>query len=317
MRSAVLFLVFNRPETTRQVFEAIRAAKPPRLYVAADGPRPSRPDDVRRCAEVRDIATRVDWPCDVKTLFRDQNLGCKIGVSEGINWFFEEEEEGIILEDDVLPLQSFFGYCDELLERYRNDERVGLISGCNLIMRRYTPQDSYFFSAYNHIWGWASWRRAWKHYDVAMKDWPNWRDQGGLSEISNGNARFERYWRMTFDKAFAGKIDTWDYQWTFTCWRYGMLSTLPAFNQTNNLGFCAEATHTTASAPKYVTESTPCALDFPLKHPPDVEAVDRRDRLIDRHVFGLTLANDLLLGIRNIPILGPTLSRIRHAIEML
>jgi len=259
---------------------------------------------------------RVNWPCEVRTLFRERNLGCKMAVSEGIRWFFEAEEEGIILEDDVLPLQSFFRYCDELLERYRKDERVGLISGCNLIMRQYTPQDSYFFSTYNHIWGWASWRRAWKHYDTAMKDWPNWRDQGGLSKISNGNARFQRYWRMTFDKVFAGKIDTWDYQWTFTCWRYGMLSALPAFNQTNNLGFCAEATHTTASAPRYVTESTPRTLDFPLKHPANIEAVGRRDRLIDRHVFGLTLANDLLLGIRNIPILGPALSRIRHAIRV-
>ncbi len=316
MRSAVLFLVFNRPETTRQVFEAIRIAKPPRLYVAADGPRPNRPGEAERCAEVREIAMRVDWPCDVRTLLRDQNLGCKIGVSEGINWFFEAEEEGIILEDDVLPLHSFFDYCDELLERYRNDERVGLISGCNLIMRRYTPQDSYFFSVYNHIWGWASWRRAWKHYDVAMKDWPHWRDQGGLRKVSNGNPRFERYWRKILDNAYAGKIDTWDYQWTFTCWRHGMLSALPAFNQTNNLGFCAEATHTTATAPRYVTESIPRSLAFPLTHPTDVELVSQRDRLIDRHVFGLTLANDLLVGIRSIPVIGSSLSRIRHAVRM-
>src|ERR1700690_1974577 len=156
MQSPVLFLVFNRPDTTRRVFEAIRSAQPPRLYVAADGPRGARAGEAERCAEVRRIATAVNWPCEVKTLFRDCNLGCKMGVSSGITWFFEHEPEGIILEDDVLPVPTFFDFCDELLARFRNDDRVAMISGSNLIAGHFDPAESYFFSRCAQIWGWAS-----------------------------------------------------------------------------------------------------------------------------------------------------------------
>ncbi len=168
MRSPVLFLVFNRPDSTRKVFDAIRSARPPKLYITADGPRPDRPAEAKLCSEVRAIASAVDWPCEVKTLFRESNLGCKAGVSSGITWFFSHEDEGIILEDDVLPVPTFFNFCDEMLERYRDDARVSMISGCNLISNHFSPKQSYFFSRYNLIWGWATWRRAWQHYDVAM-----------------------------------------------------------------------------------------------------------------------------------------------------
>lgn len=186
MRSAVLFLVFNRPDTTRKVFEAIRAAKPQRLYVAADGPRMGSACEAGCCAEVRRIVTDVDWLCDVKFLFREQNLGCKMGPYSGISWFFEHEEEGIIIEDDILPLPSFFPYCDELLERYRDDERVGLISGSNIIYKHYRIQDSYFFSQYSLIWGWASWRRAWQTYDIHMHQWPSLKAGSWLKKLRMG-----------------------------------------------------------------------------------------------------------------------------------
>ena len=168
MNSAVLFVIFNRPETTARVFEAIRSARPPRLYVAADGPRTSRSGEADRCRLVREIASRVDWTCELHTLFREANLGCKLGVSGAIDWFFQSETEGIILEDDVVPLASFFGLCDELLETYRDDPKVFAVSGCNLVSSVYRPNHSYFFSRYCHVWGWATWRRAWEHYDVPM-----------------------------------------------------------------------------------------------------------------------------------------------------
>ncbi|MFZ5560842.1 MAG: hypothetical protein ACOY41_04825 [Pseudomonadota bacterium] len=288
MRSAVLFLIFNRPDTTRQVFEAIRAAKPPRLYVAADGPRPTRAGEHECCAEARRIATEVDWPCEVKTLFRDSNLGCKMGVSGGIEWFFEHEEEGVILEDDVLPLPSFFAYCDELLERYRHDDRVGMISGCNLVVKHFAPAHSYFFSRYNHIWGWASWRRAWRHYDVAMRSWREWESSGGLKKISDGSRAFEVYWSECFNNTYAGKIDTWDYQWTFACWRQEMMAVLPAQNQIGNLGFGPGATHTTEELPAYVRESAARLLSFPLHHPLKVERSQHADRLIHAKIFGVS-----------------------------
>jgi len=305
MRSPVLFLVFNRPDTTRQVFEAIRAAKPPRLYVAADGPRIHRQGESERCEEVRRIATAVDWACELKTLFRDQNLGCKMGVSGGINWFFENEEEGIILEDDVLPIRSFFPYCDELLERYRHDERVGVISGCNLISRRFTTKESYFFSRYNHVWGWASWRKVWKHYDVSMKAWPEWRDNGGLTSISDGNKLFQSYWRSIFDNTFQGGLDTWDYQWMFCCWKQGMITALPSHNQTHNLGFAhPDAVHTTNVAPDYIKESLPKPLTVPLRHPDNVERSFEADAMIDKRVLSLSLLFSIKLLIRRIPTLN-------------
>lgn len=313
MRSAVLLLVFNRPESTRQVFEAIRAARPPRLYIAADGPRPSREGEHERCNEVRQIATDVDWPCEVKTLFREINLGCKMGVSTGIDWFFSHEEEGIILEDDILPVPSFFPFCDELLDRYRHEDKVGLISGCNLISKHYNCPHSYFFSRYNHIWGWASWRRAWQHYDVEMRAWPEWKASRLLQQMSDGSRAFESSWSSQFDDTHAGKIDTWDYQWTFAFWRHGMLAVLPAHNQIRNLGFGPEATHTTVAYPIYLVESQPKPLTFPLRHPARIERSLAADRLIERRVFGLTPLMGVALAIKK-TLLGGALIRIYRAL---
>jgi len=318
VNSAVLFLVFNRPDTTLRVFEAIRMAKPPRLYVAADGPRDDREGESERCADVRRIATSVDWPCEVTTLFQDRNLGCKVGPVTGITWFFQHEEEGIVLEDDVLPLPSFFDYCDHLLERYRDDERIGLISGSNLISTRFNPRDSYFFSRYIHIWGWAGWRRTWEHYDVDVRAWPAWRDQGGLRSISGGSRLFESYWRDVFDWAFKGDVDWWSYQLLFTCWRNGMLAVLPAHSQTQNLGFGPDSTHTRGSTPTYLEESVAQALIFPLRHPSRVEADPGVDMMIGRDVHGLTLRgsierhlNTIKRFVRGVPLLGDFLKRLQ------
>ena len=161
-KSAVLFVVFNRPDTTKRVFEAIRLAKPKRLYITTDGPRPNMPDDVQLCKQTREIVSVVDWDCEVKTLFREENAGCKNGVSAAINWFFDHEEEGIILEDDCLPANSFFKFCDTLLEKYRYDTRVRHITGCNLQFGKKWGDASYYFSNLTNGWGWASWRRAWR-----------------------------------------------------------------------------------------------------------------------------------------------------------
>jgi GT2 family glycosyltransferase len=158
MNTAILFLIFNRPDTTRRVMEAIRKARPTRLYVAADGPRPHRVEEVAHCEETKRIATAIDWPCDVKTLFRGNNLGCRRAVSEAIDWFFEHEEQGIILEDDCLPDQSFFPFVEEMLERYRWEESIFTIAGVHFHRQAHQPEHSYFFSRYNRTGG-ASWRR--------------------------------------------------------------------------------------------------------------------------------------------------------------
>ena len=300
MQSPVLFLVFNRPETTAQVFEAIRSARPPKLYVSADGPRSSKEGEVDICSEVQEIATSVDWPCEVKTLFSEVNLGCKLGVSRGITWFFENEEEGIILEDDILPLPSFFKYCDELLEYYRDNDRVAMISGCNLVSNYDNIPDSYAFSAMSHIWGWASWRRSWNKYDVEMSSWTNWEKSKKLSLLSCGNSQFVSYWSEIFQMTFRGDIDTWDYQWLFSCWKADQLSIIPQYNLIENLGFSSDATHTTGDIPTYLSKSSPREIIFPLQHPEIIAQNVKLDKKIFNKVLLLNRKTKLIKWVKKI-----------------
>lgn len=286
MRSPVLFLVFNRPDTTARVFEAIRRAQPPRLYVAADGPRAARAGEQERCEAVRRIAIAVDWPCELATLFRERNLGCKRAVSSAISWFFEHEPEGIVLEDDCLPDASFFPYCDELLDRYRDDPRVMCISGDNFISSVWTPEDSYYFSRYQHIWGWATWRRAWASYDVDMAEWRNGRGSAVVEARLPGEPRAVAYWCRLFDAVANGRIDTWDYQWMYACFRECGLSCMPASNLISNIGFGEGATHTVSPESK---QANLCVSPLPiaLRHPESVEPRIEADRWTSEHVFGL------------------------------
>ena len=303
MKSPVLFIVFNRPETTRKVFQAIRGARPPKLYIAADGPRVERPDEARRCAEVRRIAELVDWPCEIHRLFRDENVGCKLGVAGAVSWFFSQETEGIILVDDVLPVATFFDFCDEMLLKYRDDLRVAMVSGCNLVSNHFEGRESYFFSRYNNIWGWASWRRAWQHFDVAMSAWPAWRDENGLASVSGGNAFFVAYWKRAFDAAHGGSVDAWSYSWLLSTWRSGGLAILPALNQITNIGFGHDATHTNGDPPKYISSSRPQPLSFPLVHPTVIAADARADSFIGSRIFGINAVGSIKSAVASHPII--------------
>jgi hypothetical protein len=167
----VLFIIFNRPGTTQQVFDAIKQQKPKYLFVAADGPRPDKPDDKEKCKATRAIIDQVDWDCNLKTLFRDENRGCGYGPAEAITWFFDHVEEGIILEDDCLPSPYFFKFCSVILERYKSDTRIGIISGTNPLIRWNINQKDYIFSRFGSTWGWATWRRAWMYFDHEMNNW--------------------------------------------------------------------------------------------------------------------------------------------------
>ena len=286
LKTAVLFLVFNRPDTTTQVFEAIRQAKPPRLYVAADGPRADKVGEQEKCEEVRRIATQVDWDCEVKTLFRDKNLGCRLGVSSAIDWFFENEEEGIILEDDCLPSQSFFWFCEELLERYRNDMRIMVVSGDNFQEGSARNEYSYYFSRYSHIWGWASWRRAWSYYEKDMQSWPYIRDNNYLQDILSDKA-VVKYWSKLFETTYQNKINTWDYQWTFSCWIQNGLTVLPNVNLVSNIGFDGDATHTTGKDNPN-SKMLVFNLSLPLKHPNWVIMDKIADDYTQKMIFGTT-----------------------------
>lgn len=265
LETAVLFLIFNRPDTTTQVFNAIRKARPPRLYVAADGPRTDRAGEIELVERVRKIATAVDWHCDVKTLFRDQNLGCKLAVSVAITWFFENEEEGIILEDDCLPNDSFFEFCQILLERYRDDLRVGLIAGTNFSNSKSQLVETYLFSRLIQIWGWATWRRAWKKYDLHMKKWPIFKSKKLMSNLGI-NPKICEYLTHNFDKAYKNDIDTWDYQWSYAAISESLLTVVPSINMVSNIGYGMNATHTKSDSGRAVALTTE-KLKFPIVHP--------------------------------------------------
>lgn len=240
---AVLFLVFNRPDTTARVFEAIRRAKPPRLYIGGDGARKGLAEEAERVGQVRTMVTAVDWPCEVHTLFQEQNLGCKMAVSGAISWFFEQEEMGIILEDDCLPTPDFFKFCEILLKRFQGRQDIFTITGDNFQRGNWRGDGSYYFSKYNHCWGWASWRRAWCHYDGNLSFWPAWRSSKDW--ILKKPDRVERqYWRKIFDKVFGRKVDSWAYPWTACVWYHSGLTVTPNVNLVSNIGFGMHATHT-------------------------------------------------------------------------
>jgi hypothetical protein len=286
---AVLLLIFNRPDHLRHAMAALHAAKPPRVYVAADGPR-AKSGEFEACREARKVATEISWPCEVHTLFRDHNLGCRVAVSTAIDWFFSHEEQGIILEDDCVPSQSFFPYCAELLDRYRDDTRIMSVSGNNFQRGRQISEYSYYFSKYMHCWGWATWRRAWNLYDREMLHWPAFKAAGGLRSISEGSAEFEEVWAHELDKSYCKKINTWDYSFLFSCWANSGLTCLPAINLVSNIGFDAQGTH--LKNPSDGNASIVSGeIQFPLMHPPVVFRSAEADKFEDLHVYKIRKKN--------------------------
>ncbi|MBK1648839.1 glycosyltransferase family 2 protein [Rhabdochromatium marinum] len=315
LQTAVLFLVFNRPDATAQVFAAIRKAKVPRLYVAADGPRSNRPDDAEKVAKVRKIVTAVDWSCEVKTLFRAENLGCKYAVSRGITWFFEQEEQGIILEDDCLPSQSFFWFCDQILERYKNEERIMSIAGTNIFestLINKKTNESYLFSNYALMWGWATWRRAWNKYDLELSSWPSYK-KNNLPTKKPRLTFIERLtWKRILDKTYDGIIDTWDYQWIYSCWTGGGLTILPGVNLVRNIGFSDDATHTKKSYP-ILSNLVEQEMSLSLRHPNQYRANQLADQFISRYWFGASWYN----YFKSLFLLTPGLRQLNSLIKKL
>jgi hypothetical protein len=277
LNTPVALLIFRRPELTARVLAAIRQARPRRLFVVADGPRPDRPDDVEACAVTRAVIDHVDWDCEVTKNYADVNLKCGWRVASGITWVFEHVEEAIILEDDCVPDPSFFRFSQELLERYREDERIMHIAGCTYRRETWPIPSSYYFSCFNGAWGWATWRRAWKYFDLGIKLWPELRNTSWLEDVLEDEIAVQA-WASEFDSAYelVGDV-TWDHQWTFACWANSGLSIVPKHNLVSNVGCGKDATHTFDENDP--TGNLPVAkMTFPLVHPP----VILQDRDLDR-----------------------------------
>ncbi|BAY34689.1 methyltransferase FkbM [Nostoc carneum NIES-2107] len=296
MNTAVALIIFNKPDTTAQVFEVIRQIKPLKLLVIADGPRQHHPEDVENCAAARKIIERIDWDCELLQKISDINLGCKESISTGLDWVFQQVETAIILEDDCLPHPTFFPYCEELLDKYLHDQRIMTISGNNFQFGRRRTENSYYFSRYPLIWGWATWRRAWQKYDREMKHWVEVRDNNWLQDILN-DATAVKYWNRLFEKCHKGNIDSWAFRWTLTSWLQNALTILPNVNLVSNIGFSRTAPNTRDIYSPFANHPIQ-AIELPLKHPEFMIRDVKADQFTQQTQFRTSLISRLKSRIK-------------------
>jgi len=283
MDTPVALLIFNRPAATEQVLKAIAVARPSKLLVIADGPRAGRPDDEDNCEAARAVIDRVDWNCEVLKNYSDVNLGVGTRPATGLRWVFEQVEQAIIFEDDCVAHPTFFPYCEELLDRYRNDQRVMHVSGDNWNFCASPPSFSYLFSSYCYSCGWATWRRAFQHYDPEIRLCGELRNTSWMLDIL-GDADAVEFWSGLFDKLYSEGIarNGWDWPWLFACWAHRGLSILPSTNLITNIGFGADATHTKRiDDERAFVPAVP--MEFPLRHPPHmIRDVDADRRIVEQ-----------------------------------
>jgi hypothetical protein len=310
----ILFLVFNRPDVTKKSFNVIRSIKPSKLYISSDGPRAGNENDLKSCGEVREIISNIDWNCEVQMKFNDNNLGCKLSVSSAIDWFFNNEEMGIIIEDDILPSISFFNYCEEMLIRFKDCEEVGVISGCNLL-NNYESNSSYFFSNYPNIWGWATWKRVWKKYDLNMNNYLNWISGNNLNKLVPNIPFFAFYWKDQLDAVYYNKIDTWDFQFYYMMWSNSYLSVIPNNNLILNLGYNNNATHTNGFVPNFVKLMELQILNFPLNQNLIIRQDFKFDELVSISVYQISFFTTIKCKIKRMPFIGLLLSYIKQKIK--
>ncbi len=301
MKSPILFLIFNRPDTTKRVWQIISQVRPPKLYIAADGPRPNREEDIAKCKETREITEHIEWPCEVKRLYRTENLGCGKGVSNAISWFFENEPQGIILEDDIEPHPDFFEYCDIMLDRYKEDANVQLITGHNAFYDGMASNTTYYMSSLFHMWGWASWKRVWSTYEFDAQKLNQSEFETKLSQrhISKG---YKKYWMSVFELMKNHGSDTWDFQLFFNQILYDRYSIIPYKNITKNIGFTQDATHTTKENVNEIKHMIFSPL--PIIHPTQT--------LIDRHADQVFAKN---FGFYQFSLLERTLKLFKKFIK--
>ena len=291
MDTPVLFLIFNRPEVTATTFESIKLQKPSKLYIAADGYRKEKDGEKEKCEITREkVLSSINWHCELKTLFRDENLGCGRAVSEAITWFFNQEEQGIILEDDCTPSTSFFNFCSTLLNKYADEKKIMMITGCSF-QKNALDNYSYYYSNYMHVWGWATWRRAWEKYDYSIPDF-NDTAANVILKKKFSLKRERKSWISNIRHAANETINTWDYQWMYAIWKNDGLSVVPWKNMVTNVGYGEDATHTTGFNAN--TMALPSYELSHINHPQKIEANKKADNYI-RYKFIIGKINLLFL----------------------
>ncbi|MBW8060661.1 MAG: glycosyltransferase family 2 protein [Solirubrobacterales bacterium] len=270
----ILFLIFNRPDLTEKVFDKIKTAKPKKLFIAADGPRENTEGELELCTKTRKITEKIDWDCHLQTLFREKNLGCKIALSSAIDWFFNNVEEGIILEDDCLPDLSFFRFCEEMLRKFRTDKRVMMITGTNTQDKWKNRSQSYHFSYFFGMWGWASWKRAWDYYDIEVKLWESDEVKERIKDVISNRWQYAQR-KIRFEKTFMQIATAWDYQWHFAMLINSGLTVVPSVNLVVNIGLneTSRPIKSLGSNNRWA-KLTLQPIKFPLKNN-DFVAVDR------------------------------------------
>ncbi len=287
MKVPILFIIFNRLDTAQKVFEEIRKYRPSHLYLASDGPR-DKGAEKEVCENIRSwVLDNIDWECDLKTLFQDDNLGCGRGPSTAITWFFEHVEEGIILEDDCVAHPDFFIYCEELLDFYRNDERISIISGCNFDLKKeFLRKESYFYSVFPYTWGWATWKRNWNDYDYTISEWKKINQKDLLLYLFK-EKQYHLTWKLLFDKISKNPPkDIWDYQFFYRCFIKKQLSILPTVNLISNIGFGDMATHDFSHDNLKVNIELE-AMKFPIKHPSEIIRNHQYDIFLQELNYGV------------------------------
>lgn len=279
-KTPIVLLVFNRVDTLNEIFNILKKLKPSCILVVADGPRSGRLDDIKGCKDVRDLIDSIRWDCDIHKNYSDVNLGCKKRVSTGITWAFNKVSEAIFIEDDCLPDISFFYFAQELLEKYRNDKRINMVNGSNFC-EDVKNSDSYLFSKYVDVWGWASWSSRWiGRYDENISDWPIYKKNNEFIP----NRKYLKYWRNIFDHVSKGKIDTWDYQFQYMCWKEKSLNIVPSKNLIRNIGFGENATHTTERN-TFFENINVHSVNFPLIHPEEIKVSSGYDSAFEEINF--------------------------------
>jgi len=289
MDCPVVIFVFNRPHVVDKLLTALAEVRPKTIFVVSDGPRLDRPDEASKVAECRWLfEVCISWPCEIRTNYSESNMGCRTRVVSGLNWVFSQVDRAIILEDDCIPSPTFFPFCQELLERYAVDSRIMSISGSNHVPERMAPRtESYYFARYHHCWGWATWARAWRHYDDSFLCWEKVRNTPLLRELL-GSWRASIYWRRIFDLVHSGRINSWAYRWQLCCWLQSGYSIIPKVNLISNEGTGDDALHTRRYSFAHAKRGE---IAFPLIHPAHCIRTEQHDRYIEDHIFSKSLFN--------------------------